>query len=154
MFKFNKKGFGSIISSLIMFIAIISVSTVVVISFKNQVFQTNDAINQQNDFINQKIKTNIAVSNIYYNSSSEKVYIYVKNLGETDLHTKLFDLYIDKQYLSNFSKKEANNPSLDLKTLSPQKTMLLIVDKKLNPGSHSLTLVTQYANREKAYFNI
>lgn len=154
MLKFNKKGFGSIVSSLIMFIAIISVSTVVVISFKNQVFQTNDAINQQNDFITQKIKTTISISNVFYNSTSNQVFIYVKNLGETSLHTKLFDLFLDEEYTSNFLVKKAEDLTTDVEILTPQQTLVIIANKTLNTGSHSLTLVSEFGNREKENFNI
>ena len=96
----TKKGFGDAVSTLIMFIAVISVTTGLVIVFKNYVASTQDSFSVQNELTSNKLRSAISISNIYYNTTSNTSYIYVKNVGETPLSPKLFDIYIDNAFIS------------------------------------------------------
>ncbi|MCA9496072.1 MAG: hypothetical protein KC589_03955 [Nanoarchaeota archaeon] len=152
-FRKNKKGFGDAASSLILFIAVIIVTTAVIILFKNFVSETQGSFAVQSDVVNNKLKTIISVSNVYYNSSSNLTYVYVKNLGETKLRPLNFDLFIDEAFQSGFSVKYASNLSKDLTLLNPQETCVLIQDRYLTPGSHELLVVTEYSSSAEDSFN-
>ena len=55
--KLNKKAFGGVVSTLIMFIAIVGVSTGMVIAFQNYIFDTQSAMKVQNDISANKLKS-------------------------------------------------------------------------------------------------
>lgn len=149
-----KNGFGSVASTLIMFIAIIAVSTGLVITFKNFVTDTQDSFKVQNDLASSKIRSAISISNIYYDNSNSLTYVYVKNIGEVKLQPVLFDLFVDNLYTKNFSYYYADNLSKQISIFQPQDTMAIIYNKTLGSGTHEVKVVSEYSNVAKDFFNI
>lgn len=155
MSLFNeKRGGGEAISALIMFIAVIIVTVAVVMSFKNYVFETQQSVSVQNDLTSNKLKTSISITNIYYNSSSSKIYVYVKNIGETKVRPQLFDLFVDDSYTTNFTAYYADNLSKTITLFQPQETLVIITPVSFNSGTHDVRVVTQYGIGDKDSFNI
>lgn len=152
-FKMNKKGFGSVVSTLIMFIAIVGVSTGLVIAFQNYVLDTQKAMNIQNDVTSNKLKSSISITNIYYNSSSNKTYTYVKNIGTVKLNPTKFDLFVDDRYTNNFTAVYANNLSKNVISFNPQDTISIIYLKGLVAGTHTIKVVTEYSSYSEDSFN-
>lgn len=150
----NKKAFGSVASTLIMFIAIVGVSTGLVISFKTFVSDTQDSFKVQNDLASNKIKSSIAITNIYYDSANTLTYIYVKNIGEVKMQPILFDLFVDNVFTKNFTAYYADNLSKSITLFQPQDTMAIVYNKSLETGTHDVRIVSEYSNVAKDFFNI
>jgi archaellum component FlaF (FlaF/FlaG flagellin family) len=154
MLKRNKKGFGGIASTLIMFIAIISVTTGLVIAFTNYIRSTEQSLTVQNDLTSNKIKTSVTITNVYYNGTTNVVNIYLKNIGETKLHPRFFDLYINGAFVTGFNTTEPTDFSSIVTLFEPQDTVSVNKDIVLNPGTHDVMLVTEYGVGAKDSFNI
>lgn len=152
-FKKNKKAFGDAASTLILFIAVVMVTTGVIILFKNFVSETQGSFSVQSDVVNNKLKTIISISNVYYNSSSNISYIYIKNLGETKLRPQNFDLFIDEAFYTDFNVSYASNLSQSLTLLNPQETAVIIKNIDLVPGSHDVLVVSEYSSSAEDSFN-
>jgi archaellum component FlaG (FlaF/FlaG flagellin family) len=150
----QKKGFAGAVSTLIMFIAVISVTTGLVIAFMNYVNDTQHSFSKKNELSSNKLKTSISVTNIYYNSSSSDLYIYVKNIGETKLSAGLLDLYINNNFNKDFSVVYANNLSKNMTIFQPQDTMAIIKNINIASGTHEITVSTQYGVGDSDSFNI
>lgn len=140
----GKKGFGDAVSTLIMFIAVVSVSTGLVIAIKNYALSTQDSISFQNKVVNNQLKTSIDITNMVYNSTSNNTYVYLKNIGETKLETQLFDFFLDDVYITNYSVYYAEDTSKSMNMLMPGETALFIKNKFLSSGTHSVKLVSGY----------
>lgn len=151
--KKSKKGFGDAVSTLIMFIAVISVTTGIVVVFKNYVTDTQDSFNVQNKLTSSKLRTSIGITNIYYNDSSNTTYIYVKNLGETKLKTSLFDVFIDDSFQDNFNIYYANDISKNMSVFNPQETLVIVKQIDLSSGSHEVKVLTEYGVGDEDFFN-
>jgi archaellum component FlaG (FlaF/FlaG flagellin family) len=67
--KSSKKGFGDAVSTLIMFIAVISVTTGLVIAFMNYVDTTQQSFNKQTTLSSNKLRTSVSISNVHYDST-------------------------------------------------------------------------------------
>lgn len=152
-FKINKKAFGSVASTLIMFIAVVGVSIGMVVTFQDYVLKTQHAMGVQNDAISNKLKSSISITNIYYNSSSNKTYTYVKNIGSIKLTPSKFDLFIDDKYTHNFSAVYANNLSKNVILFNPQETIAIIYPTGLVAGTHKVKVVTEYSSYSEDSFN-
>ena len=150
----SKKAFGGVASTLILFVAVIGVSTGLVIMMTNYVSDTQDAMNFQNSITTNKLKSAISISNIYYNDSSNQTFIYVKNIGENKLNPTLFDLYLDNSFEITFSTFYADNLSKVITLLQPQETLALVFDKYLASGTHSVKVLTEYSSSAEESFNI
>lgn len=151
--KYNKKGFGGVASTLIMFIAIVSITTGIVISFMKYVDNAEDSVAVKNDFLQKKLETEIDIINIVYDSDLDKVKIYFRNLGNTQLASKYFTTFVDDKYITEFVIK---NPETDdvLKLVDSQEVGVVFVNETLESGSHIVKLVSQYGVGDKMGFNI
>ncbi len=152
-FILKKKAFGGVVSTLIMFIAIVGVSTGMVIAFQNYIMDTQSAMKVQNDASVNKLKAIISITNIYYNSSTNDTYIYVKNIGEVDLYATRMDLFIDGKFTNNYTSVYADNLTKELVLLKPQDTTAIIHNEYLPSGTHTIRVVTQYSSYAEDSFN-
>ncbi len=152
----DKKAFGDAISTLIMFIAVISVTAGLVVVFQNYVVDTQDSFSTQSDLTSNKLRTSVSIINVYYNTSSNTTYIYVKNVGETSLDTSLMDLFIDESYFyaDNFDVVDASDLTTNLTLVQPQETMAVVKQINLTAGSHDVQIVTEYGVGDEDSFNI
>ncbi len=149
----NKKGFGEVVSTLILFIAVITISTSLVVAFNQYVSKTQSSLKVQNDIISNKLKTSVSITNIVYNSTTTTLYIYAKNIGETKLLTSKFDMYVDNVFTQNFSVVYPDNLSKSKGLLLPLETALFVKVINLTPGTHEVELVSEYGTRSYDYFN-
>lgn len=140
----TKKGAGEAVSALIMFIAIVGITTGLVITFKNYISDTQSSLDYQNQETSNKLRTSIAITNIYYNATGNYVYVYVKNTGETKLDANVFDVYVDDEYVRDYGVYEAGNLSSSLRILQPQETIALRYNTTLGSGTHEFRVVTEY----------
>lgn len=154
MVKNNKKAFGGVASTLIMFIAIITVTTGLVISFMNYTQTTKQSFDSQTDLASNKLRTSISISNIYYNESNDYLYVYVKNIGETKLPSQELDFYINDHFEDNFSVLKASDLVTPVEIFEPQQTVVISEYKPLNSGTHKVKVVTGYGVGIGDYFNI
>ncbi len=150
----SKRAAGDAISALIMFIAVVGISVALVVGIQNFAIDSQTSMNVQNDVVNNQLRTAIEITNMKYNSTEQKVYVYVKNIGETRLLTGDFDLYIDDDYVYNYSVFYANDTSTQLNVLNIQQTSVFVKDKPLSSGSHKVKIVSGYGGRgDTDYFN-
>ena len=150
----NKIGSGEAISALIMFIAVLGISTGLVIAFKNYAFEAQTSFQFQNDITVSKLKTSLSISHISYNETSDLLYIYVKNVGSTKLKPTRFDLFVDGEFTNNFTTLYASNLSLQMLLFSPQDTMAIEKNITLGSGSHEVMVVTDLGVSVEDSFNI
>jgi archaellum component FlaG (FlaF/FlaG flagellin family) len=150
----SKKGFEAA-STLIMFIAVIGLSTALVISFKNYVSDTQQSFSVQNDITSNKLKSSISISNVYYNTTSNEVVTYVKNIGQVKLTTQNFDYFIDDEYQTDFDVPPADNLNAANQTIQNiGDTVAVIKVKVLAAGTHEVRVVTEYGTGDSDTFNI
>ena len=152
--KKDKKAFGDAISTLIMFIAVISVTIGVAIAFKNYAVDTQDSISAQNSIVSNQLRTAISITNVVYNSTTNITYVYMKNIGETKLPTEDFDFFLDEAYISPYNVTYADNLSNNATLAIPGESIVFFVKRYLAPGTHEAKLVSGYGSPgDSDYFN-
>ncbi len=150
----NKKGAGSVVSTLILFITILILTASLVVYLNEYTSNTQDSMKVESERISNKLKTSLEIIYIDYNTSNNNLSIYVKNTGKTKLITKYINLYIDGKFLSNFSFYYPDNLSKKMDLLEPLDTVLIKKDITLQSGTHSILLVTEYGNKVEDFFNV
>lgn len=148
----NKRGFGGVASTLIMFIAIMGVTTGMVMAFQNFFLQTQDSLNFQQKQTNEKLKTFITITNTYYDAPGTSLRVFVKNTGATDLNSKYMDVFVDGQFGTNLTPYYAgtSNPVI---TLKQTETMYVDYDISLSAGSHNVRVVSELGVSDDEDFN-
>ena len=150
----NKKAAGDAVSTLIMFIAVISITTGLVIAFFNYVQSAESSFSSKSELASNKLKTAISISNIYYNSTSNDLNIYIKNIGETKISTGLLDLYINDGYQDGFDVVYASNLSQNITVVMLQETFVVVKNITLGSGTHEVKIDTEYGVGISDSFNI
>lgn len=86
-------GFGTIVANIMMFIAIIMVTTGVIFVMNIYVQETQESLTEQKNRLVEELRTSITINSINYNST--QLTIYVTNTGTTNLDMNSIDLFID-----------------------------------------------------------
>lgn len=153
MLKFKKKAFGDVVSTLIMFIAIISVTTGLVIAFQNYFVKTQSSLKFKQDLSEKKLRTKVDISHVFYNKSSYDLEIYLKNIGSVEVLTSNFEIFLNQKFSNNLSVFLAENNE-EILVLQPKKTAKIVYNKKLNLGSHTVKIVTENGESANEYFQV
>lgn len=153
-------GMSGLSSNLIMFIAVLSISTMVVAVFNDQVDTTTSSIVTQQNWLSQQLKTDITIEVIdYVNGTENQTTVYVENTGATILDLAYVDIYIGGQRI------ERNNASRTLEILSdtevaniglwdPKEQIKFVVNKTLEENlTYDVIVSTQYNGKDSDEFS-
>lgn len=151
--NFSKKAAGDAISTLILFIAVISISLGIVIAFQQFVVQTQSGLENQQDILSNKLNTQYIVSNVIYNSTSNISSIYIKNTGTTELTTGLLSFFVAEEYISNPIIVNADTSS-STKVFSPQDTILVNASVDLTSGIYEVRVISEFGNVVEETFSV
>lgn len=151
--NFKKRAFGSVVSTLIMFIAIVGVTTGIVISFENYVSEAQSSFSSQNELASNKLKTAVSIINTDYNSSSNVLYVYVKNIGESKLRPQNFDVFLDDAYVVNYNVTQAADFSTIMTLMDLQDTGVVQIPTTLVSGTHEVKVITEFGVGAEESFN-
>ncbi|MFC2154635.1 hypothetical protein ACFLRC_04070 [Candidatus Altiarchaeota archaeon] len=94
-------GFGEVATQLILFIAIMGIVAGMVAYFNSYIASTKGAMGDQRQYITNQLKTEIKIPTVYYaaQAGNDDIWVYVKNVGTTAMHTDCIDLFVDDQYI-------------------------------------------------------
>ncbi len=144
-FKFSSKGAGDAISTLILFIAVISISVGIVIAFQQFVTQTQVGLENQQDILSNKLNTQYIISNIIYDSSVNITTLYVKNTGNTQLDVNSLSFFIADEYITSATIVNANTGGT-IRIFSPQDTILVNSSIDLPLGVYEVRVISEFGN--------
>jgi len=152
-------GFGSIASQIIMFIAIIILSTSLVFMYRSVIEDAANSMNEQSKQLSNKLKTDIEIVSVSYNNVTEVITAYVKNVGKTKLDVDMVDVFVDHERIYRntqnrtitvLSDTEIQNPGI----WDPNEDVEIKVFKTLNTNvTHTFQITTQYAVSDADIFS-
>ena len=141
-------GMSTISTHLIIFIAVLSISTAVVAMFNDQMDSTTSSIRVQQNSLSQQLKTDISILVVdYVDKPNNQTTIYVENTGATILNIEHVDVYIggerisrseDERYIEILEDTEIANPGL----WDPKEQIMIIIDKELEENKTYYVIVT------------
>lgn len=152
-------GFSSITATLIMFIAVMSLATGLVMVMKTTVDETSSSLTIRTDILKNTLQTEIDVSSISYNNITEVTTINMQNVGKTKLKTDLVDIYLDGIFMprndSNRTIKviestDTKNPGI----WDPSEVLEIKVFKNMTKETHTIVVTSQYGAREEDSFSV
>jgi len=88
-------GASTIITHLILFIAVLGIASGLLIVIKNYADQTEGTFTQKSDEYNKVIQTNIKIEVISYKNATNTTWVYIRNTGKTSMKPSNIDIYID-----------------------------------------------------------
>lgn len=150
-------GFGNVATTIIMFIAVLTLATGVIITMNNQMEQSQASMKIQNDYLNNQMKTNILINQVNY--SAGETTIYIVNDGKTILKTDKVDIYVDADFIprNDTNRTIAIEPSTDITNpglWDPDEILKINISKTLIAGQHRVAVTTQYGVKDEELFSI
>lgn len=150
-------GFGNLATTIIMFIAVMLLSTAVIVSFRTQTDQAQASMRAQSEFLNNQIKTNIEITNTNYTTNNLRV--YVLNDGKTTLKLETVDVYVDNGFIPrNDSNRtisiEASTDTTNPGLWDPSEIIRIDVDTTLSSGTHKVAIGTPYGVSDEETFSV
>ena len=151
-------GFSTLVTNVIMFIAVISLTTAFVAIFKNYVDESTNSINIQSEVISNNLKTDINIITASYSNATEKTTVHVQNTGKTKLDLDYVDVYIDDKFIPRDSSNrtikvlkstEIENPGI----WDPKEVVEIVVNMNLSRGEHKIAVATEYGVKDTTTFS-
>lgn len=141
---------SGIISTMIMFIAVISLSIGVVSVFKNVVDDTSSSLKIQGDAVSNSLRTDLTIESVVYSNSTDITTIGVRNTGRTKLNPDLIDIYLDGAFIPRdvLNRTITIEPSTDIRNpgiWDSDEIVQIEIFKVLADGDHVLAISTQYS---------
>lgn len=148
-------GFSGIFGSVIMFLAVITISLTLITSFNNMANDTSNSIQIQGKAISNSLKTNLFFDIVKY--ENDEIIAYIKNTGSTNLQLDKIDFYIDGIYISRNDRSLIIESSTDIKNpgiFDPGEILKVKIDSNLVSGMHTISLTTQYSFKTEELFSV
>ena len=151
-------GFGSVAAQLIMFIALMGVTTGLVIAFDRHTEETATAMAIKTDALAEQLKTDFVITNLNYNSTLNQTVADLLNTGSIELSINKTDIIIDGVFIPRDSNK--NNTVLEStfvrNTLSwdPGEVLEIMVNKSMSANqTHTVDIITDNGIRKTDTFS-
>ena len=144
----------------IMFIAVISISTLVVAVFSEQIDSTTSSISTQQNWLSNQLKTDITIEVInFVNGSENQTTVYLENTGSTILDIGYIDVYVGGKRIprndSNRSIRVLSDTEIkNTGEWDPKEQVEIVFNTTLKENSTYTLLVTgQYGARDTEDFS-
>jgi len=153
-------GSSTVITHVILFIAVLGIASGLLIAIKNYADETEGTFKQKSDEYNKIIKTSIKIEVISYNNASNTTWIYVRNTGQTVMKPSQIDVYIDGL---RFPRNDSNrtieiSSDTELENYGfwdPKEQILIKAFSYLDDTvSHEVIVTTPYSVRDSDTFSI
>ena len=136
-------GFDTIASQTIMFIAVLTVASMVVMVFNNYIYETSATLTAKKNSIVEKMNTEFEIVNAFYNSTLNITSVYVLNTGKTTLKPQELEVFLDSQYVPRENWNATILTSVTNPELWDPKEMLEInISMPLSNGTHAVDIVS------------
>lgn len=147
-------GMSTLSSHVIMFIAVLSISTLVVAVFNSNMDETASSISSQQNWMSKQIKTDITIEVIdYIDRSENQTYVYLENTGSTILDLSYIDVFVggkridrneQNRKISVLEDTEINNPG----RWDPKEELEIIINETLQANeTYDLVVTGQYNSK-------
>jgi archaellum component FlaG (FlaF/FlaG flagellin family) len=153
-------GMGTVSSHLIMFIAVISISTLVVAVFNDQMETTTSSVVSQQNWLSQQLKTDITIEVIdFANGTENQTTVYLENTGATIIDLTYTDIYIggeriDRDESSRTIEVLSDTDSKNTGLWDPKEQLKVVVNKTLEENATlELVVTTQFGGKTKDDFS-
>jgi archaellum component FlaG (FlaF/FlaG flagellin family) len=144
-------GMSNVASHLIMFIAILSISTMLVSVFNQQMDNTASSIVVQQNYLAQQLKTDISIEVVnYVNGTENQTTVYLENTGATILDIDMIDLYIGGERIARNTTERiitmlSDTDFTNIGHWDPKEQVKIVVNRTLQENmTYKLVVTSQY----------
>lgn len=149
-------GFGTVMAQCIIFISVMTIAVTLTYTMTSQMSALSSSMSDANRKNMDRLRTDLSITDVSYNSSTKNIAILLKNTGKTIIDIERMDLVLDGERLPA-SEYTATIPSdgdvLNPGLWDPRETAIFEVVRTLSDGSHTVKLITGNAVSDSYLFS-
>lgn len=153
-------GMSGISSNLIMFIAVLTISTMVVAVFNDQIDTTTSSIVTQQNWLSNQLKTDISITVINYENKTEnQTVLFLENTGSTILDIGYVDIYLGGERIprNNTFRIIEVLPDTEITNIGlwdPKELVKIVINKTLEENrTYEAVVIAQYGAKDSDQFS-
>ena len=153
-------GFSDLATQIIMFIAVITVATGLIVVFNASITEASSSIRIRTDTLSQTMRTDITIDMVSYEASTNTTFVYVRNTGRTMLNVNQTDVYLNGfrvprnetfRSIEVIEDTDLINPG----AWDPTEQVLIKIFYELNSSTiHEVTVATEYNVQDSEKFSV
>jgi len=150
-------GVSTVIAHFLLFIITVTLVMMIVDTVTGYVTNMNSSLKQKVDVISEKIKTDITIITINYDSLTNVLTVYVENTGSVTLDPDDMDLYIDNERIARSDVNrtvEEDTDTVNPGLLDNSEILNMNTTKALSSGEHSVLVSTHNGIVARKVFSI
>lgn len=153
-------GASTVVTHVILFIAVLSIASGLLVVIKNYADQTEGTFVQKADEYNKVIKTEIHIEVVYYDNLTNNTLVYVKNTGQTAMDPAQVDIYIDGIRIPRSSDNRTIEVQADTEVINtglwdPKEVLYIRARLDLSEDiSHEVMISTPYSIQDSETYSI
>ncbi len=151
-------GFSGMASQIIMFIAVITIATGLVVVFNTNIQEASASLRMQSSAMALSMRTDITIDMVSHNQDMNTTYVYIRNTGRTELNQNNTDVYVNGLRIP----RDENNRTIELLEdtdlvnpgiWDPSEQVLIEVFMPLDDDkTHEVSIITDHDGRAEKRF--
>ena len=153
-------GFSDLASQIIMFIAVITVATGLVVAFNSSVTEASNSMRIRTDSLSLTMRTDVTIDMVSYEDATNTTFVYVRNTGRTMLDINQTDIYLNGLRVPRNSTYRTIEILEDTDVINPgiwdptEQVLIKIFQELNNTSTHEVTVTTEYNTKDTEKFSI
>lgn len=146
-------GASAVASQVIMFIAVLGITTGLVVVFNDYVDKTTSSANMKMVAYSMRLKTDVTITSVSYQDlNPDEITLYVLNTGKTPLKVNQTDVYLEGFIPRNNGNRtltlEPSTDNIDVGIWNEKEVLKIVVFKDLSSSTtYDVCIGTQYGTQ-------
>lgn len=149
-------GFGSLAVQIVMFVTVLTIAVGIVILINVNIQETSQALTLQKDRLSDQLRTDITITSLSYNTTTDVLTAYVENTGKTKVRMNTTDLYVNGLRVQYTNRTIAVENDTDLGSpliWDPSEIISIVSTQTLTSGIHTVRVVTDNGISDQDQFS-
>lgn len=150
-------GFGNIASQMIMFIALLTVTSSLVMVFNSYITDASSTMKVKKDAMIDKLNTDYEIIGVTHDYDLNVTMLFILNTGKTIIDFDYLDVFVDDLFVSRGDVSKSIESSTNIKNVllwDPKEILAVNVSIVLNDGvSHSVDVVISNGLKDTYLFS-
>ncbi|MFP4656063.1 MAG: hypothetical protein ACLFNK_00610 [Candidatus Woesearchaeota archaeon] len=153
-------GFSGIASQIIMFIALITIATGLVVVFNTNIREASTSLRIQSNAMALSMRTDVTIDMVSHDQEMNTTHVYVRNTGRTQLNHNDTDVYLDGLRVPRNDTNRTiqlleDTDQVNEGVWDPSEQILIEIFMPLDETeTHEVSIITDHDGRDEKKFTV
>ncbi|MFP4117899.1 MAG: hypothetical protein ACLFTR_03160 [Candidatus Woesearchaeota archaeon] len=153
-------GFSGIASQIIMFIALITIATGLVVVFNTNIREASTSLRIQSNAMALSMRTDVTIDMVSHDQEMNTTHVYIRNTGRTQLNHNDTDVYLDGLRVPRNDTNRTiqlleDTDQVNEGVWDPSEQILIEIFMPLDETeTHEVSIITDHDGRDEKKFTV